>query len=1128
MPESVKSPISKIRGVRWLLPAALLGLLLACGGGGGNQDNLATTTNVTAQDNACPSVLSEVKTEACTAGQIGTHTFQKETASCSIHNGKNVEIEPCLPNTPSNRIMLALKAGDSTLLSGKDASEIISQASGNYQGILDTQNNLIGTFYQGGSSAKLSTKFDLVKDSFMIQPLLSSMEKVFPLVVGDKGNVLASVSTVGGDRIAGYGYDILSGFDTNQTRIFGLSSQSLEVASRQIDHQAVFKRVLSWLVTGDPARDLTGQSATSLNIAWSSLPKSNTVLYTTGAKEKVYKSYAADGLTALKIPFTSLQCDPLSDPVKDCAAKAQLVVIGAVDRRLNADVLQVQLSRIKDIVVAKIPVLYLNSHPDGGAPNDYARANWPDDYPRLSALGFASGDAPDRRNYYALDYVGGDLTPDQLHARNDPLGAKLLERIKGNNFNQKYDWTKCEADSDCVLPQAFTDEIVNPLNKLKTLLDEINSKGQNLYDPQVENKTLKQLVLWADAYRQNIVYPINKLTHAEAFQKAYIADALVAYVRKAGMAQTDLGNFLGPDVRQVKGSTTIENVTVTLTGSNGFTAVGRFLLPGQALTIQLQKAPVAGKFTFFVNTASEGNTKLFSSPVDAAGKEILGTGYRRPRLPRSSDFPLSTQPITIVSPYGGLLELRYAGTKETSVVLQIQGAAKHPFYDTTQGAPDASAFLNDVLNSKLDWLEIKTVGLEIHSLIRTTKELLLPESKSGVSTLYQNVTKPYFSSATNSIDMDKYLAEAKKYVIDDALQLAGLELNGLKLKPRVSVFCATNNWECTSSTIHKPRDPQHYHADDKANCGSSCNGNPITSNIGLGPRNWGVSHELGHNLVRFKMYGGISSEVANNIFPLHKKWRLLIDVNRDAIGYDNNLPDTQIVFDFLKKTFKDGSLNTGQKVLNVKKNLWTDSAFAIEHDRMRLDFYLQWPLLYADIIKNQNPSMSDIDAIEAGWDIYTLLYLNQRQVEAITTDADWVNGKAKLGFSQYTKKPTTDNGIVVNGIHLYHDYMLVALSLITGYDQRPIFDFWGIETSSAGKDQVSALRNNAGQALPLHSVKFYATRCSDDLRGYKSLDMTQSDPQFPWKDEFEALGDSIAAIKIKQTAHTDFCLSVKQ
>jgi hypothetical protein len=275
------------------------------------------------------------------------------------------------------------------------------------------------------------------------------------------------------------------------------------------------------------------------------------------------------------------------------------------------------------------------------------------------------------------------------------------------------------------------------------------------------------------------------------------------------------------------------------------------------------------------------------------------------------------------------------------------------------------------------------------------------------------------------------------------------------------------------------------------------------------------------------MYGGISSEVANNIFPLHKKWRLLIDVNRDAIGYYNDFPDTQVVFDFLKKTFKDGSLNTDLKVLDVKKYLWTDSAFAIKHDRMRLDFYLQWPLLYADIIKSQNSSMSDTDAIEAGWDIYTLLYLNQRQVEA-TTDANWANGIAKLGFSQYTKKPTTDNGIVVNGIHPYHDYMLVALSLITGYDQRPMFDFWGITTSSAGKDQVAALKNSAGQALPLQPVKFYATRCSDDFRGYKSLDMAQSDPQFPWPHEFETSTDLSDAIKIKQTAHTDYCLSVKQ
>jgi len=496
-------------------------------------------------------------------------------------------------------------------------------------------------------------------------------------------------------------------------------------------------------------------------------------------------------------------------------------------------------------------------------------------------------------------------------------------------------------------------------------------------------------------------------------------------------------------------------------------------------------------------------------------------GYRRPRLPSSPDFPISTQPITIVSPYGGLLQLRFSGATDASVVLQIQGAARQPFYDTTQGTADAAIFLNDFQTSKLGWLEIKTSGIEIHSLISRAKEFLLPDQSSNA--VYPSVSKPYYNSTSTSIDMGKYLAETKKYITQDAYQLAGFQVGGLQINSQVKSFCAAYSWDCVSATIQKPPSIQHFHSDYAANCGAACSGNPITSGSGFGPRGWGESHELGHNLQRFKVYGGMSGEVSNNIFPLHQKWRLLIDLKRDAIGYYNELPETQLVFDMIKKTFKDGNLNADQKVSRVKQDLWTDPVYAAQN-RLRLYFYLQWPLLYADIIKTQNPSMSEADAIEAGWDIYTLMYLNQRQVEAST---NWLNDKAKLGFSQYSDPPTTDNGIVVNGIHLYHDYMLVALSLITGFNQTPLFDFWGIETSSAGKDQVAALRNNANQALPMQPVKFYATRCFDDFRAYKSLDMNKSDP-FPWPDEFKASTDSSSAISSKQTQHTNYCLSVKQ
>ena len=1103
---------------RWLLAAALLGLLLACGGGGGD----ATNVDVQAKQDppACISVPSAPTTEACTGGQLGTHTFKTETASCSANKGKIIEDDTsaCLPNTASNRIMLAMKEGDSSVLLGSDASVLAEQAYTSYQSSITSQNNLIAAFYQG-----LSTKFDLVRDSYMVQSSVANIEKVFPLVVGDKGNVLASISTIGDGRIVGYGYDILAGFVPNQTRVIGWNGTS-EVAARQTNHQPVFKRVLAWLITGDVSSDLATQSAAKLNIAWASLPTSSTVMYTTSGSQKVYKPYAADGLAALNISFTNLQCDPLSAPVADCAAKAQLVVIGAYDRRLSSDSgkVKTQLDRIKEIVAAKIPILYLNAHPDGGQANDYARATWPEDFPRLDALGFGSGDTPDRRNYYIKDYVSSELTLAELKARNDPLNGAWLSKMNSGSF-KSYDWSNCIETEGCVLPQGFTDDIVTPLRKIAAFIDDINKNEQNLFDPRVGNQTLQRLVLWADAYRKTIVYPINKLTDAEKFQKAYIADGLVAYVRKYGSAQTDLGNFAGPEIRTVKGSAVTENVTVTIPGSNGFTAVGRFVLPGQAVTLQLQNAPSAGTFTFFVNTASAANTKLFDAPVDSAGTQLVHTGYRRPRLPRSPDFALTTQPITIVSPYGGLLQIRFSDATDKALVLQIKGAARHPFYDTTQGTPDASAFLNDLQTSKLAWLEIKTAGMEIHSLISKTKELLLPVTGVPPSTVYPNVSKPYYNSVSNSIDMNKYLAEAKKYVMEDGYQLAGFQAGGLQLNSRVASFCASRSWDCGNLSIHVPPKVQHFHADYKANCGAMCSGNPITQSTAFQPRGWGESHELGHNLQNFDIYDDRSGEVSNNIFPLHKKWRMLIELGRDAIGYGNELPDTQWVFNMLKQTYLDTSKSPTAKVAKVRSDLWGDPAYAAQN-RLRLYFYLQWPLIYADILKVQN-TLTEVEAIEAGWDIYTLLYLNQRQVEAASA-TDWPSVRANLGFSTYQSKPFTSLAADAMGNFPYHDYLLVALSLITGKDQTPVFDFWGVQTSQAGKAQVAALRDAAGRPLAPQAVKFYAIRCSDDFRGYTAVDMAQANPAFPWANDFKLDNNDVNAAR-KQTANDTYCKSVK-
>ena len=566
------------------------------------------------------------------------------------------------------------------------------------------------------------------------------------------------------------------------------------------------------------------------------------------------------------------------------------------------------------------------------------------------------------------------------------------------------------------------------------------------------------------------------------------------------------------------GSATPEDLRVSLTGTEGNTAIGRFALPGQAITFKFSQAPSAGSFSLYINTAASTNTKFFSSAFDNAGKPNLGSGYRRPRLPQSTKFSISKDPITVVSPYGGTLQLSFSGAVDPAVVIQIQGTAKHPFYDTTQGNPDASAFLREIQNSKLGWLEIKTPETEIHSLISKFTAGWLPDPTKPTSTVYPNASNPYFNSATNSFDMEKYTAETSKYITLDAYQLYGLPPAGVELSSHVLGVCQRLGWDCTSPTIHKKRPIPQYHIDYVAACGLMCSTDPITSSENFNPRGWGESHELGHILVRFKVYDWKTSEVAMNIYPLHKRWRMLLDLKRDAVSYFNDLSEQHLVFEALKNAYHTPGSRT--QFLAAENAVWN-------LDRMPegafLNFYAQWPLLYADILRKQNSNMTETDAIEAGWSIYALMHLHLRQIAATS---NWIADRHKLGFSTYVDKPLTGHAEKSpSGIYYHHDYLLVALSLITGYDQRPMFNFWGISTNAAAQDQVAALRGSNGRVLPPQPLNFYATRCSDDFRGFRVIDMTQANAEFPWANEFRMAADTSAAIREKENLHKTTCLA---
>jgi hypothetical protein len=93
---------------------------------------------------------------------------------------------------------------------------------------------------------------------------------------------------------------------------------------------------------------------------------------------------------------------------------------------------------------------------------------------------------------------------------------------------------------------------------------------------------------------------------------------------------------------------------------------------------------------------AEGTTKKWEPTTNANGQDEPTSGLRRPLYLRSPQILFKNEGISMVSPYGGMLQLVFDNAQAAKVTLLIKGTAKHPLFDTTQVAPDPQAFLNEV------------------------------------------------------------------------------------------------------------------------------------------------------------------------------------------------------------------------------------------------------------------------------------------------------------------------------------------------------------------------------------------------------------------------------------------------
>ncbi|MGV8748927.1 metalloprotease ImpA [Pseudomonas aeruginosa] len=872
----------------------------------------------------------------------------------------------------------ALVSGDSSQLT--DSHLVALRLQQQVERIRQTRTQLLDGLYQN-----LSQAYDPGASSQWIVP--ANPDNTLPFLIGDKGRVLASLSLEAGGRGLAYGTNVL-------TQLSGTNAA----------HAPLLKRAVQWLVNGDPG------AATAKDFKVSVVG--------------VDKTATLNGLKSAGLQPADAACNALTDA--SCASASKLLVLGngASAASLSATV----RARLQ----AGLPILFV--HTNGWNQSSTGQQI-------LAGLGLQEG--PYGGNYWDKDRVPSSRT----RARSVDLGGAygqdpaLVQQIVDGSWRTDYDWSKCTSyvgRTTCDDVPGLSD-FSKRVDVLKGALDAYNQKAQNLF-ALPGTTSLRLWLLWADAVRQNIRYPMDKAADTARFQETFVADAIVGYVREAGAAQKELGSYAGQRQQSMPVSGSEETLTLTLPSAQGFTAIGRMAAPGKRLSIRIEDAGQAS-LAVGLNTQRIGSTRLWNTRQ-----------YDRPRFLKSPDIKLqANQSVALVSPYGGLLQLVYSGaTPGQTVTVKVTGAASQPFLDIQPGEDSSQAiadFIQALDADKADWLEIRSGSVEVHAKVEKVRG---------------SIDKDYGG------DVQRFIRELNEVFIDDAYTLAGFAIPNQAKTPAIQQECAVRGWDCDSETLHKLPGTQHINVDQYAQCGGGCSGNPYDQTWGLNPRGWGESHELGHNLQvnRLKVYGGRSGEISNQIFPLHKDWRVLRE-------FGQNLDDTRVNYRNAYNLIVAGRAES-DPLAGVYKRLWEDpGTYALNGERMA--FYTQWVHYWADL-KN--------DPLQ-GWDIWTLLYLHQRQVDK----SDWDANKAALGYGTYAQRPgNSGDASSTDG----NDNLLIGLSWLTQRDQRPTFALWGIRTSAAAQAQVAA------HGFAEQPAFFYANNRTNEYSTVKLLDMSQGSPAWPF------------------------------
>jgi hypothetical protein len=725
-----------------------------------------------------------------------------------------------------------------------------------------------------------------------------------------------------------------------------------------------FQPVLERLVAWLLQDDPASELPSTLNVAIAQM----------GGDKKVTKDWVKGAIEAPSFEV----CE---EDLEACFLAADLVLVGAAGEDVDAEILG---QAVEAALAQGLPVLFLHTqYWDSSDSGERV----------LKALGMTFGGYGG--NYWSDDAAIWDSVEEMLED-GGLLGAldTLYAHFQEDDFD--FDWSECTSyvgQVSCSNVPGLRQEFYLGAEGLKGMFAAFDAEGLDLFD-QPDRRLSKLALLLADLFRRDIVYPMSKSDADQVgFFEAYYADHVVHYRRDFNPAQPDLGSFSGPlsvaDVELMDVS-----MAVDVSKEGGFTAVGLSTLPGEPFTVRLLDDAdlVVG---LFLNTQRTGSTREFDEDQ-----------YTRPKFLSSPTMWLKQgEEASFVSPFGGTLQLLVSSSgADQTVHLELEGVGQHPVLDST-GEPEA--FLAELDGSPFPFCEIQTPYVQIHS--KTSMMLDAIDAYGG--------------------DIELFFQDLNTYMVLDTYDLAGFVGDGLGLGSEVLATCEQLGWDCTDGAIHGRPKVQHINVDVYAHCGGGCAGNPYDQSWALKPLGWGESHEIGHNLQRGRLmiYEWQSSEVSNQIFPLHKFWSWYQDTG-DSQGA--NRVKNQELFEL----FQDAALGN-DPFGEAYDAIWEDTSYAANNSLrmgmwMQMRYFAWWQVRW-----------------DTGWDLFTLMYLHERLFShAVGDSATWDAQRDGLGFDVFSGASN------IGG----NDFMLISFSFLTETDQRPFFDLWGVSYSGGASDQVEA------------------------------------------------------------------------